>query len=128
MKRVLLDSHALIWWLLDHQKLGPKARHEIADPRNQIYVSAASVWEIAIKQAAGKLSGFEDLETLVDDQGFHSLSINLYHAQSAGALPKHHADPFDRMLVAQAQAEGLIFMTADGLIQPYGIRTINPRE
>lgn len=127
MKRVLLDTHAFLWWLADDPSLGSSARAVVGDGRNEIYVSAASVWEISIKQSLGKLDAPDDLEKIVEDENFIRLPISLFHAEAAGKLPRLHQDPFDRMLVAQAQAEGLILMTADEHIPKYGVRTINAR-
>ncbi|MDX9767776.1 MAG: type II toxin-antitoxin system VapC family toxin [Ectothiorhodospiraceae bacterium] len=128
MKRVLLDTHAFLWWLADDPSLGAVARAVIADGRNEIYLSAASVWEISIKQALGKLEAPDDLEKVAENENFIRLPISLFHAESAGKLPPLHNDPFDRMLVAQAQAEGLSIMTADEHIPRYGVRTVSARE
>ncbi|WP_127475303.1 type II toxin-antitoxin system VapC family toxin [Sulfurivermis fontis] len=128
MKRLLLDTHAFLWWLADDAALGVKARAMIADGRNEIYVSAASVWEIGIKQALGKLEAPDDLEKVVEEENFVHLPIALFHAETAGKLQPLHHDPFDRMLVAQAQAEGLIIVTADEHIPRYGVRTMQAKE
>ncbi|WP_440903782.1 type II toxin-antitoxin system VapC family toxin [Catenovulum sp. SX2] len=125
MKRILLDTHALLWWLTDDQNLGVKAREIIADPRNQVFVSTASTWEISIKRALGKLKAPEDMDSLIEDEGFLPLPISLYHGDQAGLLPEHHKDPFDRMLIAQAQAEGLTIITCDEKFPPYKIRLID---
>lgn len=127
MRRLLLDTHALLWWLSDDPALGADARQMIGEPRNQVLVSAASIWEISIKQAKGMLEAPEDLETLVEDEGFTKLPISLFHGQQAGKLPEIHRDPFDRMLIAQAQAEGLELVTADGIIPQYGVRVVSAR-
>ena len=124
MARLLLDTHALLWWLSEPQRLNGRAYRAIADAVNEIFVSAVSGWEIAIKRALGKLQAPEDLETSIREQGFTPLSLTFFHAEQAGALPPHHGDPFDRMLVAQAQAEALILVTRDARIPLYGIRTI----
>lgn len=128
MKRVLLDTHTFLWWLADDAALGPDARAMVADGRNEIYVSAASIWEIAIKQSLGKLEAPDDLEKAVEDEHFIGLPISLFHAEAAGKLPKLHQDPFDRVLIAQAQAEGLILLTADQNIPGYGIRVLDARK
>jgi len=128
MKRLLLDTHAFLWWLSDDAALGANARAAIADGRNEIFVSAASVWEISIKQALGKLHAPDDLEKVVEDESFNRLPISLFHAEAAGKLPPLHHDPFDRMLVAQAQAEGLVIVTADEHIPKYGVRTMHAKE
>jgi PIN domain nuclease of toxin-antitoxin system len=125
MKRLLLDTHALLWWLSDHPRLGPETRAAIADGNNSIYVSAATTWEISIKKALGKLQAPDDLESIIAKEGFTALPISLFHGDQAGSLPDHHRDPFDRMLIAQAQAEGLVLVTSDGKIPPYGIRLMD---
>lgn len=127
MRRLLLDTHALLWWLSDDFALGPNTRQMIGEQRNQVLVSAASIWEISIKQAKGMLEAPEDLEALVEDEGFTKLPISLFHGQQAGKLPEIHRDPFDRMLIAQAQAEGLELVTADGIIPQYGVRVVSAR-
>jgi PIN domain nuclease of toxin-antitoxin system len=128
MQRFLLDTHVLLWWLDDSPELGPRCKELIADQRNQIYVSAATTWEISIKKALGKLEAPDDIDTIVEDEGFSKLPISLYHGQLAGSLPMLHRDPFDRMLIAQAQAEGLILMTSDGNIGLYNLCLRNPGE
>ena len=124
MKRLLLDTHALLWWLSGDLKLGKIAKAEISNPKNEVYVSAASIWEIAIKKGIGKLTAPADFDAIVDNEGFLKLPISLYHGEQAGTLPQHHKDPFDRMLVAQAQAEGLTFITSDKWIDLYQTKTI----
>lgn len=127
MRRLLLDAHVLLWWLSDDAALGEQARALIADTRNEVLVSAATLWELSIKRAKGLLEAPEDLEALVADEGFSALPINLFHARQAGALPELHRDPFDRMLVAQARAEGLELITADAMIPQYGVRCLSAR-
>jgi PIN domain nuclease of toxin-antitoxin system len=122
VRRLLLDTHAFLWWLKNDPKLGPQARASIENERNVVYVSAASGWEIAIKRALGKLTAEDNLDALVEEEGFEHLPITFFHAEQAGALPRLHADPFDRMLVAQAQAEGLVIVTSDEHIPKYGVR------
>nr|WP_297460595.1 type II toxin-antitoxin system VapC family toxin [uncultured Halomonas sp.] len=124
MRRLLLDTHVFLWWLADDPRLGITAREIIAEPRNTVFVSAASVWEISIKRQLGKLKAPDDLERIIEDEGFISLPIAPFHGEQAGNLPMHHRDPFDRMLIAQAQTEGLVLMTADNAFPPYGIRLI----
>lgn len=125
MRRLLLDTHVLIWWLTDDPKLGPRARAMIADERNEVYVSAVSAWEISIKRALGKLDAPEDLGSILEDEGFEVLPITFFHGEQAGRLPLHHRDPFDRMLIVQAQAEGLELVTSDGAFVAYGLLTID---
>ena len=124
MRRFLLDTHAFLWWLSNDSKLGLNARKAILDGRNEVYVSAATGWEISIKRALGKLDAPEDLDALVEQEGFTDLPITFFHGEQAGALPRIHADPFDRMLVAQAQAEGLTLISSDQHIKRYGVRIL----
>jgi PIN domain nuclease of toxin-antitoxin system len=118
--RLLLDTHALLWWLAD-EGLTPQAQDAIADPANLIVVSAASAWEISIKKALGKLAAPDDLERQVRDGSFSPLPISIAHGVAAGQLPHHHEDPFDRMLIAQALAEGLTIVTRDKRFDDYGV-------
>jgi PIN domain nuclease of toxin-antitoxin system len=123
--RVLLDTHVLLWWLLGEQALSASARSAIADEDNETFVSAASAWEISIKYDQGKLStaaGFAtDLERAVARHGFSPMPITLHHGDRAGALPLHHKDPFDRMLIAQALAESLTLISNERLFDRYGV-------
>ena len=128
MQRFLLDTHVLLWWLDGSPELGPRCKELIADQRNQVYVSAATTWEISIKKALGKLEAPDDIDSIVEDEGFSKLPISLYHGQLAGSLPMLHRDPFDRMLIAQSQAEGLILMTSDNNIGLYNLLLRNPGE
>ena len=124
MKRLLLDTHVLLWWLSNNDHLGPIARRVIGDSRNQVYVSAASAWEVSIKKALGKLTAPDDIDAIVEARGFEKLPISIFHGDQAGALPDIHKDPFDRMLIAQAQSEGLVLVTSDEKISRYGVRTM----
>ena len=128
MKRLLLDTHVLLWWLSDDFQLGKASRLAISNPRNQVYVSAASAWEISIKKSLGKLSAPEDLDAIVESEGFDKLPITLFHGEQAGLLPGHHKDPFDRMLIAQAQSDGLVIVTNDEKITQYNIRTMDAKK
>jgi len=116
--RLLLDTHALLWWLAD-EGLTAQAQEAIADPANIVVVSAASAWEISIKKAVGKLTAPDDLERQVDAGGFSPLPITIAHVIAAGQLPRHHDDPFDRMLIAQAIEEGLTVVTRDKRFENY---------
>jgi PIN domain nuclease of toxin-antitoxin system len=113
--RLLLDTHALVWWFEGNTTLTITARAAIDDRRNQTYVSAASVWEIATKHRLGKLAGnpvlIADIPAAVASQGFLELPVTLRHGQAAGALAIKHKDPFDRMLVAQAMLEALVLVS-----------------
>lgn len=128
MRRCLLDTHALLWWLADAPEIGERCKEIISDERNEIFVSAATTWEISIKMALGKLTAPEDMDSVVEDEGFSKLPTSLYHGQLAGQLPNIHRDPFDRMLIAQAQSEGLLFITADQIIPQYSLRIFDPRS
>ena len=123
--RLLLDTHAWLWWLTDDRRLGRGARQAITNPRSEVYVSAASAWEVAIKEALGKLRlGKADLEAEIAANGFLELTVRIRHALIAGRLPSVHDDPFDRMLVAQAQAEELAVVTADPVFERYGVQVV----
>ena len=127
MRKVLLDTHVLLWWLADHPKLGEKSRKIITDERNDIFVSAVSIWEIAIKKNKGLLKAPDNIDAIVEDEGFSKLAISLFHGEQAGSLENIHRDPFDRMLIAQAQAEGLELLTDDKTIPKYGLRVIDAK-
>jgi PIN domain nuclease of toxin-antitoxin system len=124
VRPLLVDTHVLLWWLSSPTQLADTARDAIADAESTVFVSAASAWEIAIKKARGKLRAPSDLEARLDEKGFARLAITVSHALKAGALPPHHADPFDRMLVAQAELEGLTLVTRDPRIAQYGVAVL----
>lgn len=119
--KLLVDTHVLIWYLADDPKLPLAIRNLITDPQHQVFVSVATAWEIAIKKALGKLTSPDNLPEVLVACRFEVLPITLSHALQAGALPRYHDDPFDRMLVAQAMLEGLTFVTGDSRIPAYGI-------
>jgi PIN domain nuclease of toxin-antitoxin system len=120
--RILLDTHVFIWWDDENPALAGELRAAIADPGNDIYVSAASVWEIAIKRRRGKIAfARAGIAEAVARNRFLALPIAPDHAEHAGGLPPHHRDPFDRMLVAQAMLERMVLGTQDALMRPYGI-------
>lgn len=121
--RLLLDTHALLWWLAD-EGLAADARAAIAAGDNQVLVSAASAWEIAIKRALGRLSAPEDLLDQLAASGFDHLPIALRHALAVSDLPAHHRDPFDRMLIAQAMVEGLTVVTRDRRFSAYPVAVL----
>jgi PIN domain nuclease of toxin-antitoxin system len=121
--KLLLDTHAVLWWLAD-AGLTDDALDAVADPANLVYVSAASVWEAGIKARLGKLDIPEPLEVAFRDDGFEPLPVTFEHAARAAVLPDHHRDPFDRMLVAQADLEGLTIVTRDRAFAPYDVRTL----
>ena len=122
---LLLDTHALLWWLADDEKLSANARTWISDPGNQVFVSAVSGWEIGIKRALGKLYVDPDrVLAEVQYNGFEQLHVHFRHGLAAGALPAHHRDPFDRMLIAQAQCEGLKLVSIDGVFSDYEVEVL----
>ena len=116
----LLDTHLLLWWLADDPSLSEKGRRLISEATNVILVSAASAWEIAIKKAIGKLRAPEDLERVLSANHIQTLPITVRHALHIGKLPRHHEDPFDRLLIAQAHLEGLTCLTHDKRLKAYG--------
>jgi PIN domain nuclease of toxin-antitoxin system len=126
--RALLDTHALLWWLSDDPALTRTARKFIADTRNSLAVSAASAWEIATKVRLGRLPTAADLVSdftgYVEREGFVLLAISAEHGIRAGLLPGPHKDPFDRMLMAQAQAENIPIISNEAAFATYGIRCI----
>jgi len=127
VKRLLLDTHVLLWWLSDDPQLGASSRQAIANPRNPVYISAASAWEISIKKSIGKLTAPDDMDAIVESEGFEKLPITVFHGDQAGSLRELHKDPFDRMLIAQAQSEGLVIVTNDQKIIQYKIRTMDAK-
>ena len=117
---LLLDAHALLWWLADSPELSVDGRAAIADPSNEVLVSAATVWEISIKQALGKLTAPSGLVDALEPAGFGALPITLRDAESAARLPLHHRDPFDRMLVAQCARLDAVVVSRDSIFEDYG--------
>ncbi len=121
---LLLDTHTLIWALADQPELSAAAREAIIDGNNIVFVSAVSVWEISIKKALGKLDAPDTLLQEIERLRFTPLDITLAHADLAGKLPPLHLDPFDRMLIAQAQTEQLTLVTRDADIQKYQVHCL----
>lgn len=123
--KLLLDSHAFLWWLADDPALGNQALAAIADPSNSVLVSAATIWELEIKRRLGRLDvGDGDLVAEIGENGFLEIPVTATHARDAAALPRHHADPFDRMLVAQCAAHGAHCVTRDPIFRAYGVPCI----
>lgn len=116
--RLLLDTHVFLWWRANDRKLGPVAREAIA-VADIVFVSTATAWEAGIKAALGRLRYPDTIDAGVEDSGFERLSISLAHAERAARLPRHHADPFDRMLVAQSEIEDLTLVTHDRAMAAY---------
>jgi PIN domain nuclease of toxin-antitoxin system len=121
VSRLLVDTHALLWWLDDAPALTATARDVIADPSNEPLVSTASVWEIAIKRSLGKLEVPDELPARIVDAGFTWLPVGSQHAWAVRDLPLHHRDPFDRLLVTQALVEEIPIVTRDGRFAAYGV-------
>ena len=124
MMRLLLDTHTFLWWISDWEQIAETTRNAIADPRSDVFVSAVSGWEIAIKKARGRLAAPDNLAAVVEEKGFAHLPLTFGQAERATTLPDHHRDPFDRMLIAQAQAEGLVLATRDARIPLYDVSTM----
>ena len=126
--RFLLDTHVFIWWAVDDPRLSAQARVALADAGNTVYFSAASAWELALKVSLGKLALPDDPANLISkamiEEGMETLPITLHHALGLARLPLHHRDPFDRMLVAQAQLEGLPILSADPAFAAYDVEVI----
>jgi PIN domain nuclease of toxin-antitoxin system len=121
--RLLLDTHVFLWWRGEPSKLSSAARSRIASA-DLVFVSVASAWEAAIKTSLGRLELPDTVEAGVLASGFEKLLITFSHAEQAASLPQHHRDPFDRMLVAQARAEGLTLVTHDRLLEPYDVEIL----
>jgi len=125
VNRLLLDTHAFLWWLAESPKLKPEARRAIANTTALVHVSAATVWEITIKAQLDRLDpGTERIDQEIVANGFVELPISAYHALVAGKLPLHHNDPFDRMLIAQAQVENLVVITHDKVFSDYEVNIL----
>ena len=127
--RLLLDTHALVWWLAGDPSLSTDAKAAIIDPENEIFVSAVSVREIATKYRIGRLlpQAAElalDLSGALASQGFIELPITILHGQTAGSLPGPHSDPFDRMLIAQATPADLVLVSNEALFDRYAVRRL----
>ena len=128
---LLLDTHTLLWWLGGDRRLGRRAAAFIAEPRNLVWVSAATAWEIVIKVALGRLDLGEPPEKClpreIERSRFRPLPITVEHALEVAALPHHHTDPFDRLLIAQARREGMKMVTSDPAFEAYGISILSAR-
>ena len=126
--RLLLDTHAFLWWIAGDEALSETARAAIGDQGNAVFVSAASAWEITTKFRIGKLPGVAaivaDLAGVLDAQGFAPLAIAFEHAQAAGSLPGPIKDPFDRMLIAQAMREDMVLVSNEAAFAAYGVQRL----
>lgn len=123
--RLLLDAHTLLWWLANDATLSAVARSLIADPANEVLVSSATIWEIAIKRELGKVAAPAGVSSILASEGFTELLVTGTDGEAAAALPAHHRDPFDRMLIAQAQRNGLTIITRDRAFAAYGAAAVS---
>ncbi len=124
---LLLDTHALVWWDVADARLSVAARAAITNPANYVFVSAASIWEIAVKQRVGRIPFTGSPIASIERNGFSSLPISGEHAEVAAQLPPIHRDPFDRMLIAQALLQGLVLVTSDRFIGQYAVPQLSAR-
>lgn len=125
--RILLDSHVALWWLEDNDSLGERSR-KVIEQADEAFFSAVTPWELGIKRELGKLTTPDGLADALVSGGFIPLGISVQHAERAPMLPLHHRDPFDRMLIAQAQLEALTLITADGSFDPYEVEVLDARQ
>lgn len=119
--KLLLDTHAALWWLGDDERLGPASTDLIGDSSNDVLLSAAVVWEVAIKRSLGKLKAPDGFASTLIGAGAHALPVTIAHAEAVEALAWHHRDPFDRILIAQAATEQAILVSNDQALLPYGL-------
>lgn len=122
--RLLLDTHAALWLLADDPRLSKRAGELLTDPRNEVILSAVVVWEVAIKRSLGKLDAPDGFADTLIDAGADPLTISIDHARAVRTLPWHHRDPFDRLLVVQAQHEQVSIVSGDERLADYGVRTL----
>jgi PIN domain nuclease of toxin-antitoxin system len=125
--KVLLDTHVLYWWFTSAERLSKRAFSLLTEPDNLVLISPATGWELAIKANLGKLNALplvSDLHLLIEEDGFEELPVRIDHAVRAGLLPLHHRDPFDRLLVAQAQTANLPILSEDSLLDRYDVKRI----
>jgi PIN domain nuclease of toxin-antitoxin system len=121
---LLLDAHALLWWLTDDPRLSEPAKRSLEDPANDVVVSAASLWELEIKRVVGRLDAPDDMLSTIDESEISTISVTGTDAIAAARLPLHHRDPFDRMLVAQAQRLDAIVVTRDRAFGAYEVKVL----
>lgn len=122
--KLLLDTHAALWWLAGDERVGEEAAAQLLDDTNQVLLSAAVVWEVAIKRSLGKLQAPDDFATILLGAGVHALAVSVAHAARVDQLPWHHRDPFDRLLVAQAAVEQAALVSRDDRLGAYGVQLI----
>jgi PIN domain nuclease of toxin-antitoxin system len=128
----LFDTHTWLWLLLEPDRIGPKTRSLVLQRGHEFCLSIASAWEIAIKHVAGRLvlpeAPLQYINSRTTEDGVRLLSVRLEHVCSAAGLPRHHADPFDRLLIAQARIEGMQFMSHDQAVCRYDVQVVDPTE
>lgn len=122
--RLLTDTHAALWLLAEDERLSPRAAEHLTDPSNEVLLSAAVVWEVAIKRSLGKLDAPEGFARLLLDAGAIPLAVSIEHAEAVRSLPWHHRDPFDRLLVVQASIEDAVLVSGDADLGAYGVRVL----
>jgi PIN domain nuclease of toxin-antitoxin system len=122
--KLLLDTHAALWWLADDDRIGDEVIGNLTDDTNQVLLSAVVVWEVAIKRSLGKLDAPDDLAPTLLDAGAQPLPVTIDHAAAVEKLPWHHRDPFDRLLVAQALTEGAAIVSRDQPLSRYGVPVV----
>ncbi len=122
--KLLLDTHAALWWLSDDDRLGAVCAELLGDASSDVLLSAAVVWEVAIKRSLGKLRAPQGFASTLIGAGANALPVAVSHAEAVGLLEWHHRDPFDRMLVAQAEVEQAILISDDHALRPYGVRLL----
>ena len=123
--RLLLDTHALLWWLADDPRLGQQTRAAIIEPDQEVLVSVASLWEARIKESLGKLELPDGFRAAIAEQGFRELAVRGEHTDELIRLPMHHRDPFDRLLVAQARCDALTLVTSDERVRMYDVALLD---
>lgn len=126
--KLLLHTHTFLWWLNDDPELGLETRRRVADLDNFVYVSAATAWEIAVKRAGGKLAAPGNVAEWIEQSGFVDLPIEVEHGVASANLPRHHHDPFDRLLVAQARLEGMTLVTGYSELGAYDVAILDARQ
>ena len=122
--KLLLDTHAVLWFLSGDERLGDNAKRHLSDDTNRVLLSAAVVWEIAVKRSLGKLVVPDEYLSLLLDAGVQPLAVSVAHAAAVEHLPPHHPDPFDRMLVSQATIEGAALISCDDALRPYDVTLV----
>jgi len=128
MKRLILDTQALLWWLTDNEKLGPNTRALISNGNNRVFISPVTVWELLLKKQQGHIKGLPEMHQLIEEEGFEELAIDAYHIQFAAGYKFSRNAPFRSVLMAQTQTEGATLITTDHKFAQLGIRTWDARR